>query len=390
MESVDFFLGTRFQPPLVLSFYDGKAQLICKISENWGQKFVHSIRCGAKYSRKLKRSVGMVYTEKDDLESLVTGSIGLKGIASIDSQISAKSGVELQLSRSEEIEEEFTFESPKCGELVIALYQFRRIIELIYRDHRPFHKKEWSTTTTYWVDRVHDNSHPTLEIPECGCKADDNVIEDGKIYIDAGNVSMTTSFIEYADTIQIPKLDLEIDKSKLHQTVQFHRSKLPSYLLFLAGEVPEVIESRLSFKDAVIKDLNKNFADIAIGQIESLSMQQPEMVVEQLNRLGETYPQMPITLSASSLRGLLRNLIEQSIYDQLFAEKTEFDVVIKDAGAKKIDVIKVIRQLTSLGLGEAKTLAETSGGKILSKVSPEEAADAIRKLRAAGADAETE
>src|SRR5512145_484700 len=43
-------------------------------------------------------------------------------------------------------------------------------------------------------------------------------------------------------------------------------------------------------------------------------------------------------------------------------EKTEFDVVIKDAGAKKIDVIKVIRQLTSLGLGEAKTLAETAGG----------------------------
>ena len=49
-------------------------------------------------------------------------------------------------------------------------------------------------------------------------------------------------------------------------------------------------------------------------------------------------------------------------------EKTEFDVVIKDPGAKKIDVIKVIRQLTSLGLGEAKTLAETAGGKVLTGV----------------------
>src|ERR1041384_2258612 len=45
-------------------------------------------------------------------------------------------------------------------------------------------------------------------------------------------------------------------------------------------------------------------------------------------------------------------------------EKTEFDVVIKEPGAKKIDVIKVIRQLTSLGLGEAKTMAENPGGKI--------------------------
>jgi large subunit ribosomal protein L7/L12 len=49
-------------------------------------------------------------------------------------------------------------------------------------------------------------------------------------------------------------------------------------------------------------------------------------------------------------------------------EKTEFDVVIKDPGAKKIDVIKVIRQLTSLGLGEAKALAETAGGKVLTAV----------------------
>ena len=67
-------------------------------------------------------------------------------------------------------------------------------------------------------------------------------------------------------------------------------------------------------------------------------------------------------------------------------EKTEFDVVIKDAGAKKIDVIKVIRQLTSLGLGEAKTLAETAGGKVLSAVGKDAAMDAKKKLEEAGAN----
>jgi len=66
-------------------------------------------------------------------------------------------------------------------------------------------------------------------------------------------------------------------------------------------------------------------------------------------------------------------------------EKTEFDVVIKDAGPKKIEVIKVIRQLTSLGLGEAKTLAETAGGKILSAVGKDAASDAKKKLEEAGA-----
>lgn len=66
-------------------------------------------------------------------------------------------------------------------------------------------------------------------------------------------------------------------------------------------------------------------------------------------------------------------------------EKTEFDVVIKDPGAKKIEVIKVIRQLTSLGLKEAKDVAETAGSKILEAVGKDAAADAKSKLEAAGA-----
>jgi large subunit ribosomal protein L7/L12 len=66
-------------------------------------------------------------------------------------------------------------------------------------------------------------------------------------------------------------------------------------------------------------------------------------------------------------------------------EKTEFDVIIKDPGAKKIDVIKVVRQLTNLGLKEAKDVAETAGSKVLEAVSKEVAADAKTKLEAAGA-----
>jgi len=66
-------------------------------------------------------------------------------------------------------------------------------------------------------------------------------------------------------------------------------------------------------------------------------------------------------------------------------EQTEFDVVIKETGPKKIEVIKVIRKLTSLGLGEAKTLAETVGGKVLSAVGKDAAMDAKKQLEEAGA-----
>ena len=66
-------------------------------------------------------------------------------------------------------------------------------------------------------------------------------------------------------------------------------------------------------------------------------------------------------------------------------EKTEFDVVIKETGPKKIEVIKVIRTLTSLGLGDAKVLAETAGGKVLTQVGKDAAEDAKKKLEEAGA-----
>ena len=69
-------------------------------------------------------------------------------------------------------------------------------------------------------------------------------------------------------------------------------------------------------------------------------------------------------------------------------EKTEFDVVIKEPGPKKIEVIKAIRQLTSLGLKEAKELAETPDAKVLEGVGKEAANDAKSKLDAAGATVE--
>ena len=66
-------------------------------------------------------------------------------------------------------------------------------------------------------------------------------------------------------------------------------------------------------------------------------------------------------------------------------EKTEFDVIIKDAGPKKIEVIKTVRKLTSLGLKEAKDLVDTAPQPVLTAVTKEAANDARSKLEAAGA-----
>ncbi|HHS97417.1 MAG TPA: 50S ribosomal protein L7/L12 [Chloroflexi bacterium] len=69
-------------------------------------------------------------------------------------------------------------------------------------------------------------------------------------------------------------------------------------------------------------------------------------------------------------------------------EKTEFDVVLKEIGDKKIEVIKTVRKLTSLGLKEAKELVESAPATVLEAVPKEMAEDAKAQLEAAGATVE--
>lgn len=90
----------------------------------------------------------------------------------------------------------------------------------------------------------------------------------------------------------------------------------------------------------------------------------------------------PVALAAGGLAGQAAASAEPA------EEQTEFDVVIKEPGPKKIEVIKAIRQMSSLGLKEAKELAETPDGKILEGVGKDAANDAKSKLEAAGATIE--
>ena len=69
-------------------------------------------------------------------------------------------------------------------------------------------------------------------------------------------------------------------------------------------------------------------------------------------------------------------------------EKDEFDVILADAGAQKIQVIKVVRELTSLGLKEAKDLVDAAPKPVLEKANKDDAEKAKAKLEEAGATVE--
>ena len=117
-----------------------------------------------------------------------------------------------------------------------------------------------------------------------------------------------------------------------------------------------------------------------VDQLSTLSVLEAAELVKKLEEKWGVSAAAPVAMAAAPGAG--------AAAAEPVEEKTEFDVVIKDPGAKKIDVIKVIRQLTSLGLGEAKTMAETAGGKVLTGVGKDVATDAKKRLEEAGASIE--
>ncbi len=69
-------------------------------------------------------------------------------------------------------------------------------------------------------------------------------------------------------------------------------------------------------------------------------------------------------------------------------EKTEFDVILKGAGANKIAVIKVVREVTGLGLVDAKKMVEEAPSKVKEGISKDTAEEIVKKFKEAGADVE--
>jgi large subunit ribosomal protein L7/L12 len=114
-----------------------------------------------------------------------------------------------------------------------------------------------------------------------------------------------------------------------------------------------------------------------VDQLSTLSVLEAAELVKKLEEKWGVSAAAPMAMAAAAGPAAAAEPVE---------EKTEFDVVIKDPGAKKIDVIKVIRQLTQLGLGEAKAMAETAGGKILTGVGKDAANAAKKELEEAGAN----
>jgi len=112
-----------------------------------------------------------------------------------------------------------------------------------------------------------------------------------------------------------------------------------------------------------------------------------ELTVVELNELVKTFEEefgvsaaAPVAMAAMPAAG--------AAVEAAGEEQTEFDVILVSAGEKKINVIKVVRELTALGLKEAKDLVDGAPKPVKEKISKEDAESVKAKLEEAGAQVE--
>jgi len=116
-----------------------------------------------------------------------------------------------------------------------------------------------------------------------------------------------------------------------------------------------------------------------IEAIKNMTVMELAELVKELEDVFGVSAAAPVAVAATAAPGAAAPAEE---------EKTEFDVVLTDFGAEKIKVIKVVRELTSLGLKEAKDLVESVPKAVKEGVSKEEAEAAKAKLEEVGAKVE--
>ena len=131
--------------------------------------------------------------------------------------------------------------------------------------------------------------------------------------------------------------------------------------------------------DAATVVLDAELEDI-FKKIDSLSLGKAAQLVKAMESRWGVSAAAPVAVAAVGGGG--------AAAAPAVEEKTEFTVMLKDAGATKINVIKVVREITGLGLKEAKALVDEAPKPVKENVAKEEAEEIKKKLTEAGATAE--
>jgi hypothetical protein len=250
MSKIEFFYSEKVYGPKTLSTGAPKGKLTCKVTEEWIRKNGWSIACGEKRRFSLKKTIGVTTIERQQFETLFSGSLNLKSLLGVKHEIKKHFGFETRIDETVEETDEFTFEAPKCGRLNQGVYQLRRTIHFTFKDERSIFErlflwwkdKSFNDDLEEWVNEIYDL--PLFEDPDQSCKCTDQSPKiDGVLNIMFDNFGMAVRFRREEKVIEFPDINLSIPANRVetiyNREVLLNRVSIPPHLLFLANERKE-------------------------------------------------------------------------------------------------------------------------------------------------------
>jgi hypothetical protein len=306
MSNLEFYQGSREVDRFNLKIYGNKTILSCRIEELWEERLSRSISCGRSRTFTFKKTLGVTLTEREELEATISSSLGLDGISELKSEIKSKIGRELQLEESQETQEEFSFQAPKCGRTTFQVYQIRRLHHFSYQDRRPWIKRWWysskdfNLTTTERINRIYDLSTTIDRDPECfafypECKgaADKDKKPEGFINLIFETFGLLAGYRHDERGIVLTDQNVSVPVKNinelLYSNITFDSKMLPPYLLFLA----DVRTAKLT---AQVFPYRGELAKIQRGKIRDRGIFQ---------KRGQTREAIPVDLTSILIGGAI-------------------------------------------------------------------------------------
>jgi hypothetical protein len=258
MQDIDFFEGKRSVKQVSFSLNRGKTKLDCHVWEEWQliEPTPFTLRCNNKRELKVINRSGFEETHTNTFESNIGATIGVKGIASLESSLKTNIGEEIKFQAGKEESDSFTFSAPECGYLLVKLYQKIRTFYFKYEDTRFWHKRSLEFPLIKWSKPIYDGTIKELYDAGCNCKNKQQAVREGiPCRVVFQNFSKLAVFWEDTGQLEFPDnaqpIDPYFSKSESAWTGKLPASVLPDYLRFLTGTQQDSILEAKVWKESV-------------------------------------------------------------------------------------------------------------------------------------------
>lgn len=235
-----------------------RGRLKCNVQTNWEEILSLVLRCGTKQKREVTRRSGVRREHRENLETNLKGSLGLKGLATFESAIHASTSEAITFEEIREVKDTFVFEAPKRGRRTVLTYQQKQVFHFEFEDDRWYHKNRWTLRVEKWLERYHDDSKVIDYDPQCGGKQVTTGDIDGNLVFvpTKGNLSMSLDYQAKGNEVSFPALKALVSDSVdnlPHATGQIPGELLSPHLIFLSDQKTEHITGKfLESKEVVL------------------------------------------------------------------------------------------------------------------------------------------